>query len=143
MDTETLNQDNPIINNETFRPVSILDRGGLDLNEDDLMYDQPVGDNPRGTLYMTGDFNHNDYSRTEKSRYELYESFANRNGSLMLEAGIMMGADNINDIQEYRRESMYSKKGSIVGRNKMSFLQGSIIEKKNGVNNLVNIDNKI
>lgn len=99
MDSDTFNQDNPVINNETFRPVSILDRGGLDLNEDDLMYDQPIGNNQRGTLYMTGDFNHNDYSRTEKSRHDFYESFANRNGSMMLEAGMMIGrGDGLDDI---------------------------------------------
>lgn len=39
-------------NHETFRPVSILDNGGLEINEDDLIYDQ----NLRATLNVTGNF---------------------------------------------------------------------------------------
>lgn len=35
------------VQHETFRPVSILDRGGLEINEDDFIYDQ---DNLRATF---------------------------------------------------------------------------------------------
>ena len=91
IDTETMNQDQITNNHGTFRPISILDRAGLDLNEDDFMYDQPT-DNVRGTLYMTGDFQNPNYSRTERGVMDNYESFVNRNGSMMLEAGIMTGS---------------------------------------------------
>lgn len=57
---------------ETFRPVSILDRG-LDLNEDDFIYDQMNG---RGTLNVEDGY----LARTRKnSREEIaFESFNDR-----------------------------------------------------------------
>jgi hypothetical protein len=43
-------------NQETFRPVSILDNGGLDINEDDLIYENNLNSNLRGTLNMGSNF---------------------------------------------------------------------------------------
>lgn len=62
----------------------------------------------------------------------------------MLDAGIMIGSGELQDSPDgYRRESMYSKKGSMANKNKLSFLQGSILERKTGVNNYIEVEGKI
>ncbi|CDW74223.1 UNKNOWN [Stylonychia lemnae] len=104
IDEEMTNQDQMPHYRETFRPVSILDRG-LDLNEDDFIYDQING---RGTLnvddigYLAG--------TRKNSREEInFESFNDRQGSMMID-GVMDNMDRYSP-DPYSRESMYSKKG--------------------------------
>lgn len=103
-----------LIQHETFRPVSILDRGGLEINEDDFIYDQ---DNLRATFNPVDGY---DMRGTEAQRQYQFGSFAENNGSILQNPSMI----DVEGMEQYSpdervRESMYRQ--STANKNKISF----------------------
>ena len=96
------------MNHNTFRPVSILDRG-LEINEDDLNYEMNAA---RATM-------NNQYNINNRDTY-INGSFADRQSILFEGAGFEQLMESPGGLEaEMARESMYQKGSSV--RNKKNF----------------------